>query len=208
MNHCALSCVPLLFTVRLYANYQEYKVFVQQVGKRCCGFNGFKTRKELKFIGKHNDRLEILYGKYAYQIEFNPPPVKTLLPEKRARELEASNEADQSSRKVAKLDSDDAKPADCKEEYKKEEAKKGKKHAKHTDGILKFLIRDKMDAGKSEDKDGTNLDGDQDTWESKDSGSLLIYTRQGVEGRSKVPESNRQFAKRLQNYCTCLLTCR
>ena len=172
--------------VRLYANYQEYKVFIQQIGKRYCGFNGFKTRKEVKFIGKHNDCLEILYGKFAYQIEFNPPPAKSLLPEKRARESEVSNEADQSSRKVAKLDPDDVKPADRKEEHKKEEVKKGETHAKDTDGILKFLIRDKMNVGRSDDKESTNLDGELDTWESKDSGSLLIYTRQGVEGRSKI----------------------
>ncbi|KZC14846.1 Bifunctional polynucleotide phosphatase/kinase [Dufourea novaeangliae] len=112
--------------VQLCADYQEYKVFIQQLGKRPCGFNGFKTRKDVKFIGNHEDCLEILYGKHTYQIEFNPPPPKTFLPEKRPRDT------------------------------------------------------------NSEQK-GTSINLDEhSSWESKDSGALLMYTTQGVEGRSKI----------------------
>ncbi|KAI4503715.1 hypothetical protein M0802_001118 [Mischocyttarus mexicanus] len=60
--------------VRLCADYVQHIVTVQQVGTRACGINGFKTQKDDRLILKHNDSLEILYGKHIYQIEFNPPP--------------------------------------------------------------------------------------------------------------------------------------
>ncbi|XP_043494941.1 uncharacterized protein F21D5.5 isoform X2 [Polistes fuscatus] len=60
--------------VRLCADYVQHIVTVQQVGTRACGINGFKTQKDNRLIVKHNDRLEILYGKHIYQIEFKPPP--------------------------------------------------------------------------------------------------------------------------------------
>ncbi|KAL2715400.1 uncharacterized protein V1478_015098 [Vespula squamosa] len=60
--------------VRLCADYLQHTVSVQQVGTRACGINGFKTQKDVRSIVKHNDCLEILYGKHIYQIEFNPPP--------------------------------------------------------------------------------------------------------------------------------------
>ncbi|XP_015191439.1 PREDICTED: uncharacterized protein F21D5.5 isoform X2 [Polistes dominula] len=60
--------------VRVCADYKQHIVTVQQVGTRACGVNGFKTKKDDRLIAKHNDRLEILYGKHIYQIEFNPPP--------------------------------------------------------------------------------------------------------------------------------------
>ncbi|KOX79322.1 Bifunctional polynucleotide phosphatase/kinase [Melipona quadrifasciata] len=108
--------------VQLYADYEEYKVFIQQIGLRSCGFNGFKTSKDVKFIASHDDCLEMLYGKHAYQIEFNPPPVKTFLSKKRNRHSEMPIEND----------------------------------------------------------------NEQDMWESKQSGALLICTTQGVESRSKI----------------------
>ncbi|XP_066602863.1 uncharacterized protein F21D5.5 [Prorops nasuta] len=62
--------------VRLCANYSEYKVIVQQIGKRNSGINGCKTKTEINFTVNHDDNLEILYGQYIYKIEFNPPPEK------------------------------------------------------------------------------------------------------------------------------------
>ncbi|XP_011506102.1 PREDICTED: uncharacterized protein F21D5.5 [Ceratosolen solmsi marchali] len=64
--------------VRLYANYDDHKVFIEQVGVRPCGFNGFKTKRGVKFIGQDGDCLELLYGKHAYKIGFTPPPMKNL----------------------------------------------------------------------------------------------------------------------------------
>ncbi|XP_003699324.2 polynucleotide kinase 3'-phosphatase [Megachile rotundata] len=159
--------------VRLCADYEEHKVTIQQIGKRSCGFNGFKTRKDVKFIGTHNDCLEILYGKYVYQIEFNPPPPKPCLPEKRIREPEACDDAAKYSYKIPKVESDDI---DSKEQI---QGQIEKKHKKNTDGILKYINR-KTNSENMSDQVG------EGTWESINSGALLIYTSQGVEGRSKI----------------------
>ncbi|XP_015437762.1 PREDICTED: uncharacterized protein F21D5.5 [Dufourea novaeangliae] len=171
--------------VQLCADYQEYKVFIQQLGKRPCGFNGFKTRKDVKFIGNHEDCLEILYGKHTYQIEFNPPPPKTFLPEKRPRDTNVSTE-DEYSCKVAKVAENNVKHSSPKKEEQEEETKKGKNQTKSPEGILKFLKKGDMSSGQSEQK-GTSINLDEhSSWESKDSGALLMYTTQGVEGRSKI----------------------
>ncbi|CAK9798741.1 Bifunctional polynucleotide phosphatase/kinase [Anthophora quadrimaculata] len=171
--------------VQLYADYQEYKVYIQQIGKRPCGFNGFKTRKDVKFIGKHDDCLELLYEKHTYQIEFNPAPPKTLLSEKRTRDSEVCSKLGESSSKVAKLEIDHTSSDNHKEEIQKERPQKAKKN---TDGILKFLKRDKMSLGNMEDKDSyeTDLDQEKDMWETEESGALLIYTAQDVKSSSKI----------------------
>ncbi|XP_076242930.1 polynucleotide kinase 3'-phosphatase [Calliopsis andreniformis] len=165
--------------VKLHADYQTGKVLIQQIGKRPCGFNGFKTNRDIKFVGKHGDRLEMLYGKYAYEIEFNPPPPPSL-PEKRTREYETNDETEGGSSKVAKIDSQDMNSSG----YKKEEEVQEEKHTTKNDGILKFLKREKMSFDKPEDTQGTN--GENDVWESKDNGALIIYTSGPVEGRSKI----------------------
>ncbi|XP_076634211.1 polynucleotide kinase 3'-phosphatase isoform X1 [Colletes latitarsis] len=171
--------------VRLYADYQEYKVSIQQLGKRPCGFNGFKTRKDNKFIGKHEDCLEILYGKYVYQIEFNPPPSKTLLLEKRARESEINNEIEQGACKVAKLEMDDINPS-CKEGTEEGETQEEKKQTNSSDGILKFIKRGNATSDQLEDKANEDSNNSQHIWKSIESEELLIYTMQGVQGRSKI----------------------
>lgn len=181
----------LLFIVRLCADYQDYKVFIQQLGKRPCGFNGFKTRKDIKFIGKDEDCLEILYGKYVYQIEFNPPSPKTLLPEKRAREIEISNEVEEGSCKVAKLEMDDINRTSCTKETQKEEMEQEKKHTNSSGTILKYMKKDNKNSDQSNDKSNTrDPDDEQNVWDSKENGALLIYTMNGVIGSAKVSERN------------------
>ncbi|XP_053983356.1 uncharacterized protein F21D5.5 isoform X1 [Hylaeus volcanicus] len=177
--------------VRLYADYQECKVSIQQLGKRPCGFNGFKTRKDIKFIAKHEDHLEVLYGKYVYQIEFNPPPPKTLFSEKRARESEITNETEGGSYKIPKFEMDDMNSS-CTEEIQEKETQeneiqKEKKQAKNSGNILNFLKKGSATSDKSEDTGSEqNLSDEQDVWESKENGALLIYTTKGIVGRSKI----------------------
>ncbi|XP_017793104.1 PREDICTED: uncharacterized protein F21D5.5 [Habropoda laboriosa] len=170
--------------VQLHADYEDYKVFIQQIGKRPCGFNGFKTRKDVRFIGKHEDCLEFLYGKHTYQIEFNPSPPKTLLSEKRTRDSEICCKLDESSSKIAKLEVDDTGPSNHKEETQEEKLQK----TKNAHGILKFLDRDKISSDNLEDKDNTAIDlgQKQDMWESEANEALLIYTTQVVKSCSKV----------------------
>ncbi|XP_031835451.2 polynucleotide kinase 3'-phosphatase [Nomia melanderi] len=173
--------------VRLCADYQEYKVFIQQLGKRSCGFNGFKTRKDVKFIGQHEDHLEMLYGKYVYEIEFNPPPPKTLLPQKRTRQIDRSTEDEEYTHKQAKLEDNLDDNRFVKEEHNGEKEKETKPAKNTESSILKFLKKPSMSSNKS--KDGTNSVGEKDeqsTWESKENGALLICTTKDVEGRSKI----------------------
>ncbi|XP_076290389.1 polynucleotide kinase 3'-phosphatase [Lasioglossum baleicum] len=175
--------------VRLCADYQEYKVTVQQLGKRPCGFNGFKTRKDVKFIGKHQDCLEILYGKYVYEIEFNPPPPPKSFPsEKRAREIVESGEDEEYSCKVARYEDNNLSSGSSKSEQQEEKTANGRKSKRNTEtGILKFLKKDNMSSDKSEDgRSSVNLKDEQGTWESIDKGELLMYTTNGVEGRPKI----------------------
>ena len=163
--------------VRLCANYEEYKVIIEPIGKRNCGFNGFKTRKNAVYIGNHGDCLEILYGKYVYEVEFNPPPPKSHLPEKRSREAEICSKTEGISHKIPKIETDCIDDTEHTEQVEK--TKEEKKHTKNTDGILKFLNRSKM-------TENTRSQVDEGVWESKDCGALLIYTSHGVEGRSKI----------------------
>ncbi|XP_078046496.1 polynucleotide kinase 3'-phosphatase isoform X2 [Augochlora pura] len=169
--------------VRFCADYQEYKVSFQQLGKRPCGFNGFKTRKDIKFLGKHEDCLEILYGKYAYEIEFNPPPPpKSLSSEKRARDIDEETENEESSCKIAKFEEDSLNSDTC---NKKGEEKRSIKNTETS--ILKFLKKDNMSSDKlKDDTNSKDLKDQQNIWESKDNGALLMYTTHGVKGRSKI----------------------
>ncbi|KAK9296462.1 hypothetical protein QLX08_009518 [Tetragonisca angustula] len=168
--------------VQLYADYEEYKVFIQQIGLRSCGFNGFKTSKDVKFIASHDDCLEMLYGKHAYQIEFNPPPVKTFLSNKRSRDSKMLNENDEKLDKIVKIEGDNKDKKTQEEEPQAEVKRK-----KNDQGILKYVKRSKTTSDEFKDEDNMiDLDNEQDMWESKESGALLICTTQGVESRSKI----------------------
>lgn len=171
------------FVVQLYADYEEYKVFIQQIGFRSCGFNGFRTSKDVKFTASHDDCLEMLYGKHVYQIEFNPPPVKTpFLSKKRSRDSEMSNENEESSHKIVKT-----KDNNKDEKSEEEEPQTEVKRKQNDQGILKYIKKSKTTSNEFKDEDNMiDLDNEQVTWESKASGAVLICTTQGVESRSKV----------------------
>lgn len=142
-------------------------------------------RKDIKFIGKHDDYLEILYGKHIYQIEFNPPPPKISLIEKRIRDSETYDEYKENSCKIAKIENDETDSiGTCEEIYEEKEAKRKEKQIKNAHGILKFINRSKMSPDTFEDTDDV-IDTEQDMWECKQTG-LLIYTAKGVENRSMI----------------------
>ncbi|KAG7197053.1 hypothetical protein KM043_017582 [Ampulex compressa] len=92
--------------VRLYADYSKRVVNIQQIGTRSCGFNGFQTQKGDKLIARHNDRLEILYGKHVYYIEFNPSPktYQKSISKKRSYELDLGERQEEDLRKMQKLE--------------------------------------------------------------------------------------------------------
>lgn len=172
--------------VQVYADYREHKVIIEQFGKRPCGFNGFRTCKDTKFTGKQDDCLEMLYGKHIYQIEFNPPPPRTLLSGKRSRDSYIQNEVEAHCSKAAKFEANGTDFSSNKIKTKTGQLQERKKPTKNTGGILKFLQVNKMISDKPQDRDIENVGTEQDIWESKENGALLIYTIHGVQNCSKI----------------------
>jgi len=158
----------------LCANYAEAIVTVQQIGTHACGFNGFKTRKDVRFIARHNDRLELLYGKHAYEIEFNPPPqVEYFASKKRSHNLEADETENRS--KVSKLD--DLSDVGSKNDEKKMRLSS---NGNRPD-------QDAPSAGSSRSSEESNDNSSLSAkWESFDGGKLMIYTASSVQNQSKV----------------------
>lgn len=125
--------------------------------------------KDVKFPARHNDRLELLYGKYIYEIEFNPPPcVEHPAWRKRSRKLEV--EETESKAKMLKLDNHS------------EEEEKEKRQS-----FSSNVNQKESDAGSSTISEESNNDSNVSAkWESFDKGKLLIYTASFIQSRSKV----------------------
>lgn len=162
---------------------------MQQVGAHPSGLNGYKTEKGVKIIAQHGDTLEILYDKYPYQIEFNPPPpraIGTAKPKKRLRLADSDGEESKDKKLKKEFDFDsneDSFHIDLPESCPDREG-----------DILSRLDKDlKMDgsskgteseifAESSKNSEPT----DEDKWEECGKGSCLVFTSKGVQGRSKV----------------------
>jgi len=150
----------------LCANYAEAIVTIQQTGIHACGFNGFKTQKDARLIARHNDRLELLYGKYAYEIEFNPPPVVEYFTSKKrlhehVDEIESQAKlddlTDEGSRKKMRLSANGNRSEDT------------------------------LSAGSSRSSEESNSNSSLSAkWESFHGGKLMIYTASSVQNQSKV----------------------
>lgn len=169
------NSVDFILTVRLCANYADAIVTVQQIGTHACGFNGFKTQKDVRFVAKHNDHLELLYGRYAYKIEFNPPPATAnFITRKRSYQLGVDES--ESKSKMLKLDDCSAEKT---ENNSEEEAK---------------LFSNGAPSDETTPSAGCSMhlkENDSDSnvtakWETLDGGKLMIYTAASVQNRSKV----------------------
>lgn len=170
--------INLFSTVRLCANYLDAIVTVQQIGPHACGFNGFKTQKDVRFIARHNNRLELLYGKHAYEIEFNPPPsVENLSVRKRLHELET----EETENKVKMLKRDDR--SDNRSEGSEDDGEEGERLS--SNGVHSnqkgFSTRASTSTKQSKETSSTST-----TWDSTDNGKLLIYITPSVLNRAKV----------------------
>lgn len=156
------------------ANYAEAIVTVQQLGTHACGFNGFKTQKDVRFVARHKDQLELLYGKHAYEIEFNPPPpADNITSRKRSHELEADESGNR--RKMLKLANfSDGESMDNGEEVEEKLSTNG-------------AHQETLGAGPSGSSEGSSGESSSlAKWESFDGGKLMVYTASSVQNRSKV----------------------
>lgn len=121
------------------------------------------------------DRLEILYGKYPYTIEFNPPPAKQMFTskeKKRAHESDSESNDNLSEKKIKKepsLDSNEdslnfSLPSTCPNSQEN------------------CLLETKKIV-----ETGKNLQpADKEIWEEFGRGTCLVFTSNGVIGRNKV----------------------
>ncbi|XP_014467773.1 PREDICTED: uncharacterized protein F21D5.5 [Dinoponera quadriceps] len=160
--------------VRLCANYTEAIVTVQQVGTHSCGFNGFKTQKDVRFVARHSDRLELLYGKYTYEFEFNPPPpARSFMPRKRFYEMETDETEDRA--KMLKLEKCSNEELECRKEEERSSS-----NDVHSD---QKTLHAAYSASSEENNSNSSVSA---KWESIDSGKLMIYTASSVQNRSKV----------------------
>ena len=180
----------VILSVRLYASYVDQKVFVEQIGPRSSGLNGFKTEQGVKLIAQHGDCLEILYNKYPYKIEFNPPlKVKT----------------ENNKPKTKRLLSQDS------EEENESQASKKTKLKSHTDNSFAMATTEVQQSNeKSIDNGSETVSGvgtsstssinklgesaGNGTWEHFSNKTLYVYTSNGCTGRSKVRKNFSTFS--------------
>ncbi|XP_020298299.1 uncharacterized protein F21D5.5-like isoform X2 [Pseudomyrmex gracilis] len=159
--------------VRLCANYAKAIVTVDQIGTHASGLNGFKMEQNVRFVAKHTDHVELLYGKYAFEIEFNPPP-QTEDSERKPRFY-----------KLEEIDVDEAKP----------NTKMLELHYNCSDKELDNNRKEKECSSKGDDSTQTTTavdspiiteSSDNAEWESIDGGKLLIYTPSSVQNQGLV----------------------
>ncbi|KAL7307670.1 hypothetical protein TKK_0000352 [Trichogramma kaykai] len=160
--------------VRLYASYDDDKVFVEQVGTRPSSVNGFKTEQGVRLAVQHGDYIEVLYGKYPYKIEFNPPPTINPIKDNKKRLLiqdtqdEDSDNDTQSSKKAKVISATRVSPRKVKQNTMENYNLAG--------------------TSKSDDDDSASLSSVSQggSWQELDNKHLLVYTSVGCEGRPKI----------------------
>lgn len=149
---------------------------MEQLGQRPSGLNGFRTGKGVKMTAQHGDRLEILYGKYPYKIEFNPSSSTNNTPKRLKKRLisqDSEDEDEARSLKKSKFVSDLTDKFDIDKSSNKD---------KTADSVEKNL--DKVGSSTNSVSKMTES-SENGTWEYFEK-TLHVYTSEGCEGRSKV----------------------
>lgn len=140
------------------------------MGTHSSGLNGFKTPKNVKLVAKHGDCIEILYNKFLYRVEFNPPPQ-----EEKAENINLKKRVYESSSENEEVDGDES------EVTKKSKIENNGTDAEMKDNTVGRYVQKLDDADYL---DGAKIVKEQ-FWEDEDR-ALLIFNSKGVEGRSKV----------------------
>lgn len=151
-------------------------VTIQQLGLHSCGFNGFKTRKDVRFVAKHSDCLELLYGKYAYEFEFNPPPpAENFISKKRFYESQTGETENRI--KMLKKDNYSDEELECNRKKKEEHLFLNDVQSNQK------MLHTECGVSSKENNSSSSVPA---KWESISNGKLLIYTASSVQNRSKV----------------------
>lgn len=61
--------------VSLTVDLAKRTVTIRQVGINASGLNGFALEPNRPYSALHGDIIEVLHGKYAYEVRFEPAPV-------------------------------------------------------------------------------------------------------------------------------------
>jgi len=132
----------------------------------------------VKFVAKHNDRLELLYGKHVFEIEFNPPPsVNNFASRKRLYE----SETEETEGKTKMLKSDD-----CSDNHS-EESENDREEEERSPSNDIYINQKKFSTGSSTSSEQTTESSNTSAkWDSVDNVKLLIYTAPSVQNRPKV----------------------
>lgn len=160
--------------VRLFASYKDHKVFIEQLGSRACGLNGYKTEKGTKIIAQHGDILQVLYGKHTYKIEFNPAPKPTAKQDKSVKRLLSQESEDEEENESQNL--------------KKSKVSTTPNRIEMLPSTSKQTEPEAQGATSSSNSTGLGKDSTSEngTWEHFDNKTLYVYTNNGCQGRSKV----------------------
>ncbi|XP_016837662.1 uncharacterized protein F21D5.5 isoform X1 [Nasonia vitripennis] len=151
--------------VRLYASYEDHKVSVEQLGSRACGLNGFKTERGVRLVAQHGDRLEILYGKHPYKIEFNPAP-------------KVNTESEKPKKRLLSQESE--------EEDEPQSSKKSRMSEDGNGDQVSMEADESVEAASTSSSNGTMSKSENGTWEHYSNKTLYVYTSNGCTGRSKI----------------------
>lgn len=129
-------------------------------------------------MARHNDRLELLYGKHIYEIEFNPPPSLENVA-LRKRSYESETKETENKAKMLKLDNSIDNHSE-KSEDDREEEEKLPSNGVHFNQKT-FSTSSSTSSEQSNDTSNTSA-----KWDSIDNGKLLIYTAPSVQNQAKV----------------------
>ncbi|XP_044021151.1 uncharacterized protein F21D5.5 isoform X2 [Aphidius gifuensis] len=176
--------------VDLCACYDDCYVTVQQTGSNACGFNGAKIVKGQKYMAKHGDVIDVLYGKLKYNVEFKPPP---------SPQTDKCLEKPVSKKRTCiDSDSDDYDDGDVADNnYLKESPSAKKPRIEYFDDskptTSKAADDDEINQCQAQEKstDDEMMDLSfekihEEGWEDIDNQALMIYTSAGVQSRSKI----------------------
>lgn len=147
------------------ADYARAIVNFKQVGPNTSGVNGSRTKINEDHILKNSDKIELLSGKYIYEINFEPKPIYLdngsidIEHNGKSPEPKAANNNPKRKRSVEEMDS---------------VSKKSKSNNLN------------MSNNNINDNINSTLEIAQDCWESISDGKLLIFTKSGVTASSKV----------------------
>lgn len=155
----------------LQADYKTATVNFKQIGPNSSALAGIEIKRNENHKLKHLAKIELLTGKYVYEINFEPKPIYL-------------------SDGTIKIENEDAAKSEIDVKSNSSQSKNDKRPRSPEDanGITKKFKTHNVSLQSNVKKGdyNTTLEITQDTWEDVSNGKLLIFTKSGVTASSKV----------------------